>query len=70
LQFRSGFLRQTDIAIPDRDRSARLQKAIDDRATNTLRTAGDHGVARTQIDLVSHVGLPPKKLANWVPRGE
>ena len=45
---------QRAVAVPDRDRGARVQQPLDDGPADALRAAGDDGIAPAQIDRVGH----------------
>ena len=51
---RGRLVGQLAVAVPDRDRSARIQQPLDDRPADALRAAGDDGAASVEIDLVGH----------------
>ena len=55
--FLRGPLGKRQVVVPDRDLRAGCDKALGDRATKTLCTAGDDGAAAVQIDLV-HAPIP------------
>jgi hypothetical protein len=54
-----GLLRQREIAIPDRHRSAGVEKTLDDGAADSLRAAGDNRMTSAEIDRVGHCRNPP-----------
>lgn len=60
LQFGRGLFCQTNITIPDRNRCAGREEALDDRTSDALRPACDDRVASAEIDFIRHGCLPRK----------
>src|SRR6185503_7128983 len=53
----AGLVRKRLVAVPDRDRRAGGEKALDDGAADALGAAGDHRVLARQIDRIRHETL-------------